>query len=190
MQQHAPGMLCRDPYRTRAVLTGACIQQPVARESIRTLERQYFAGDKDRRDDRDDRREGRSDGGAGGRMSGRLGGSGGRMAGSLGGRLDLDARPSARYEPYGGGGGMMRMDRMEPTDPRDRVLPGPGWRDGGGERWGGRGRGGGGRREPREPRERRVPKSAEDLDKAMENYWQEVYVYRMCSLYMKCALGR
>jgi hypothetical protein len=168
------------PYRTRAVLTGACIRQPAARESIRNLERQYFAGDKDRLHDRDDRREGRSDGGAGGRMDGRLDRAGGRMAGSLGGRLDLDARPRARYEPYGGGGGM-RMDRMEPTDPRDRVLPGPGWRGGGGERWGGRGSGGGGRREPRE---RREPKSAEDLDKAMENYWQEVYVNRTCSLYI------
>ena len=167
------------------MLTGACIQQPAARESIRALERQYFAGDKDRRDDRDDRREGRSDGSAGGRMAVRLGGAGGRMAGSLGGRLDLDARPSARYEPYGGG---MRMDRMEPTDPRDRVLPGPGWRGGGDERWGGRGRGGGGRREPREARERRAPKSAEDLDKAMENYWKEVIrVQNVFSLYGICS---
>jgi len=114
---------------------------------MRDLEREHFRPRDREYGSRDDRRDDR-------RRS--------PPAGRLGGRLELDARPAARFEPYArrprddgdwrGGGGRMRMDDM-----------------GGFRRRGSGGRGGRGGGAPK-----REIKSQEDLDKAMDSYWDSV----------------
>jgi len=147
-------------------------RQPSGRDA-RDLEREYFATKDDRRGD--DRRDERKDDRQDDRKDDRKEGGG---AGSLGGRLDLGARKT-RFEPYSRprerdvegswkSRGGMRMDDFEN---RKRHGGGGG---GGGGMWGGGRREGGGGRGRREARDRKEPKSNDDLDKAMDSYWNSV----------------
>jgi hypothetical protein len=118
-----------------------------SRESARGLEREFFQPRGDARGDRGGDRWER----------GRGEGAGGRFAG----RLEM-GRDNMRFEPYSGGGRDGRM-RMDDREFRRRGGGGGGWGRRGGRGGGG---GGGGKREPRQ--------TPEDLDKAMDNYWNSV----------------
>lgn len=164
-------------------------RQPSGRDA-RDLEREYFATKDDRRGDnrRDERKDDRQDDRQDDRKDylKEVGG-----AGSLGGRLDLGARKT-RFEPYS----RPRERDMEDSRPRERDMEGS-WKSRGGmrmddfenrKRHGGGGGGGGGmwgrvsgRRDGgggggrREARDRKEPlKTNDDLDKAMDSYWNSV----------------
>ena len=139
-------------------LTPILLPQLSGRQQGRDLERDYFKPSREQEE-------------RGARFADAVGLSEGRRGGGrLAGRLELDAQ---RHQPYSRPSSA-RRDVVGGGFRRERRGGGGGGSGGGGGGSGGfrgRGRDGGGSNGQREPNKRSTP---EDLDKAMDSYWNSV----------------